>query len=149
MPKDSLGRNRKPSQDVGRAGLPVEGDGGLNLVMPDHLAEYGTEAWKRSINFLRSRGILDTSDHYCVEMFATAYEDFRRCRESVELEGYMLYEGENQHAKRNPNVVTMENAWGRCVKLMGEMGFSPTARRRVNAEGTESDPLKEFISQSN
>ena len=112
--------------------------------MTVELCPIASAQWDWICGQLDSMGVLTVSDLLVVEALAVAYGNFRQSWEQMREEG-MTIQGVRGPV-RNPIMLDYHKYQDRIVKLLAELGLTPSSRSRlVSTNGQEDDPFLDFL----
>lgn len=109
--------------------------------LPAHLTGHARTEWKRMIRVLTKKGTLEESDQRTIELYCEAYSDWRIAKDKVAKTGPALLSQDKDGkpvVKRNPYYTAKNNAHDRCVKLLIELGLTPSSRKMPKKPPTEN-----------
>lgn len=135
--KDPQRRNKAPARV--KYGLPP---------VPDSLVgdAIAIEKWNCLCVELASAGILATIDGDLLESYCVTFANYRRALDSVRKVGQVITKT-NGDVARNPACLELNQTMERMIKLMAELGLTPSARSRIAASPKveEDDPFAELM----
>jgi P27 family predicted phage terminase small subunit len=115
-------------------------------VMPAGMSKEAQKVWRRQLKALGGTGILTTADTDCFRVFCEAVVRYVEAAKLLAVSG-PLTEGQRGTIKNPLHQVVRDNA-GLVRQFARELGFLPTAREGLHTrEGTEGDPLEEWIAR--
>ena len=114
--------------DEGTPGPPL-------LVQSDELA---LEIWNEACDKLRDIGLLNKTDSFLIEAFALNLRELYRMAQPVREKGHSQV-GDDGLRKADPNVVSYHKLMGTHIKLMNELGLTPSARTRMVGPSKKGD----------
>ena len=94
--------------------------------------------WKVVCQLLDEMGILSTSDVFLIELFCITYSEMVAMLKDRKKRGTVI------DGKRNANSTDYHKHQDRLVKLMAEMGLTPSARTRLSAQSIKPDTVDPF-----
>lgn len=105
---------------------------------PRHLGPVARAAWKHWEPILLDMGTLTVADRSMLELTCSAYAEYRRGAEVLAKKGPVVTftSGKGRQVRANPAAGVAADAWRRTVVGLRELGLTPAARARV-----EADPL--------
>lgn len=105
---------------------------------PRYLGPVARAAWKHWQPILSEMGVLTVADRSILELTCQAYAQYRQGSKIIETDGPVVtFETEKGKGVRaNPAVSFTADAWRRTIVGLRELGLTPAARARV-----EADPL--------
>ncbi len=115
-------------------------------VCPDHLDEWGREAWDRITRQLGELGILSASDSDAIALYCATYSRWRAARREIAQTG-ITATTDLGSLKSNPAVAVATQAERMMASLLAEFGLTPSSRSRVKADTKAQDALGEFLAR--
>lgn len=103
---------------------------------PSHLSEDARAAWDAAIEMLKPWGILASVDYAVLGAYCTSYALWKQAEELLQTSGLTL-ETSNGNTIVNPLVAISRRAGKDMVTYGAQLGMTPAARLRLNAEVTE------------
>ena len=120
-PKPTLGNPHKPM-----------------IVKRDKIA---SKKWDEVIGWLENMRILAITDKDIVALYCLTYATWERSEDAIRVDGIVLESG-----KINPFVGKSQESSNKLLKLIAELGLSPSSRTRLTAGPVEdADPFAEFL----
>jgi len=120
---------RRPKNTIsGSDGIPVK---------PDFLGldETASAVWDETVGVLRDCGILSETDTHLLISYVSCYAEWKKAYLHVSKYGH-----ENEDGKTSPQSMTFHKLADRHLKLLGELGLSPSSRARLSvATSTEKE----------
>jgi len=116
--------------------------------LPRYLGATAKTAWKKLYKVLDEMSLLSSADHLSMELYAQAYQDYRKACVNVEKFGQVIVtvKGGRTYAARNPFDIVQERKALLLVRLLTEFGLTPSSRARVHAMPKQkNDPFTEFL----
>lgn len=140
----AAGPKHLPSKDAVRAGA-------FDLENPPPLGYDGLEWWHWAVAALQSMGILDSADSAHLRLCAETYQDYCDAREDILALGRLMAQslpsGDTTY-RRNPAMVTMENARNTLRSFYSDLGLTPSARAKFGGgQEKEVDPFAELLAR--
>ena len=142
------GRPRKPTRQLERSGAfdkdPQRRRQGEPAAdshepeMPEGLNDLGQMAWRNICSRIRTMGLLSKSDSEMLEMYARAYQDWRKCQKLTDSEGIV------KGNRRNPADTAKAVYFGQMMNILGRFGLSPSDRSNLDitkATDPEENPF--------
>lgn len=127
-------QRRNKNEPVPPAGIPP---------MPETISSdaVAKKQWGKVCDLLGKMGILSKSDVYLIESFCLAYSGHFQALELVKSEGLIV------NGKRHPALIELHKCRDQKIKLLAEMGLTPSSRTRLSAtqEDETEDPFLAFI----
>lgn len=132
------GRKPNPIAEFGKARFPVR--------PPElHGKAQALKEWRRVTTELEQKGLAMRATKTMVLLHCLAYQDFHDAGEMIEAEGKIVA-GERGARKANPGYQLRREAAAMMLKILSELGLSPTAAARVNpGENSEQDEFIELL----
>ncbi|WPC72932.1 phage terminase small subunit P27 family [Vibrio porteresiae] len=150
------GRPKKPSAKKELAGNPGkralnknEPDFGLvtNIICPDWIGEYGRELWETVAPLLCREKILSATDIQNLEVYCTAYHQFRECEINIGKFG-LVVTGATGGPVKNPALTAKNEAVKQMSSFGGMLGLDPSSRQRLTGSGKGKEgenPFKDVL----
>ena len=108
-------------------------------IKADQLA---AKTWRRVVKHHREMGILGQTDSELLELYCTTYSDYRKYREAVNENGI----GNATGARFSLEYKALQETTQRLMRLIPEMGFSPSSRSSmISATTDDQDLLEAFM----
>lgn len=115
----------------------------LQLTAPRHLKKEARSCWLKLVPILNERGTTNISQSI-VEQYCMSYRISRMAYQDVDARGLI----DPDNGKKNPNVVTYENAVKNLRALGNDLGLSPASQVSIQKLIIESDNNDENESPS-
>ena len=117
---------------------------------PGYLDATASEAWDHVVSLFDQMGMLNKADGVLIELYAVTYSSYRNALAMVVKTGQVLLvredNGKRVEVKRNPYSVELHKYTDRLMKLLAEMGMTPSGRTRVAANPkNDDDPFSEWL----
>ena len=112
---------RRPTNNIsGSDGIPVK---------PDFLEldETASAVWDETVGVLKDCGILSETDTHLLTSYVSCYAEWKKAYLHVSKYGH-----ENEDGKISPQSMTFHKLADRHIKLLGELGLSPSSRARLS-----------------
>ena len=113
--------NRRPPKPIkGSVGIPVK---------PDfiELDETASAVWDETVAVLKECNILSETDTHLLTNYVVTYAEWRKAYLHVSENGH-----ENEDGKTSTQSMTFHKLSDRHLKLLGELGLSPSSRARLS-----------------
>ena len=113
--------NRKPPNPIkGSVGIPVK---------PDfiELDETASAVWDETVGVLKQCNILTETDTHLLISYVSCYSEWRKAYLHVAKHGH-----ENEDGKTSAQSMTFHKLADRHLKILGELGLSPSSRARLS-----------------
>ena len=123
---------RRPQNTIkGGSGIPVK---------PDfvELDETASAVWDETVNVLKECGILSKTDLHLLTNYVVTYSEWKKAYLHVSKHGH-----ENEDGKTSPQSMTFHKLADRHLKLLGELGLSPSSRARLSVATSSTDKEEE------
>lgn len=123
---------RRPQNTIkGGSGIPVK---------PDfvELDETASAVWDETVNVLKECGILSQTDLHLLTNYVVTYSEWKKAYLHVSKHGH-----ENEDGKTSPQSMTFHKLADRHLKLLGELGLSPSSRARLSVATSSTDKEEE------
>ena len=112
---------RRPQKSIkGGSGIPVK---------PDfvELDETASAVWDETVSVLKDCNILSETDSHLLTNYVVTYSEWKKAAIHVSKHGH-----ENEDGKTSAQSMTFHKLADRHMKLMGELGLSPSSRARLS-----------------
>ena len=123
---------RRPQNTIkGGSGIPVK---------PDfvELDETASAVWDETVDVLKGCGILSETDTHLLTSYVSCYAEWKKAYLHVSKHGH-----ENEDGKTSPQSMTFHKLADRHLKLLGELGLSPSSRARLSVATSSTDKEEE------
>lgn len=112
-------------------------------VCPRHLKGAARAEWRFLSEKLEACGLLSSADRGAMELYCACYAEWRKAEKAIEQEGAVvevaINGGRDVMKQVNPWVSVRRSAHERCVKLLVQFGFTPSARAGLQSERTAKE----------
>ena len=118
---------RRPTNIIsGGSGIPVK---------PDfvELDETASAVWDETVEVLKDCGILSETDTHLLTSYVSCYAEWKKAYLHVAKYGH-----ENEDGKTSTQSVTFHKLADRHLKLLGELGLSPSSRARLSVATSDT-----------
>ena len=125
---------RRPHKKIkGGEGIPIK---------PDfvELDETASAVWDETVGVLKECGILSETDTHLLTSYVSCYAEWKKAYLHVSKYGH-----ENEDGKTSPQSMTFHKLSDRHLKLLGELGLSPSSRARLSV-ATSKDKEAQGVS---
>jgi P27 family predicted phage terminase small subunit len=150
--RDSLGRRRRQSQNVGRVGAPDKRAAKAGPLRdkspPKHLSKSGAAWWTWATSALETMGVLDSADVGAINLGAETFDDLTHAMADVKKHGRLVKTMTKSGVmiRRNPAQLTAEKARAFMRALYSDLGLTPAARSKFGTRGDEpEDPFEKLL----
>jgi len=112
---------RRPKNSIkGGSGIPIK---------PDfvELDETASAVWDETVSVLKDCNILSETDSHLLTNYVVTYSEWKKAAIHVSNHGH-----ENEDGKTSTQSMTFHKLADRHMKLMGELGLSPSSRARLS-----------------
>ena len=118
--------------------------------MPEHLDDRAQAEWQRLEEIMRAGGTWSATYQTAIEIYCETYSNYRRALDLVRATGQALRQtaADGQvEIKRNPYSVELHKYKEETIKLMTELGITPSSRSRVKLPGgaDADDPMMRLL----
>ena len=123
---------RRPQHQIkGGSGIPAK---------PDfvELDETASAVWDETVSVLKNCGILSETDTHLLTSYVSCYAEWKKAYLHVSKHGH-----ENEDGKTSPQSMTFHKLADRHLKLLGELGLSPSSRARLSVATSNTDKEEE------
>ena len=124
---------RRPHKKIkGGEGIPIK---------PDfvELDETASAVWDETVEVLKSCNILTETDTHLLTTYVTTYSEWLKAFK------YVSKHGHESEGKTSPQSMTFHKLSDRHLKLLGELGLSPSSRARLSV-ATSKDQEAQGVS---
>jgi P27 family predicted phage terminase small subunit len=120
--------NRRPNNDI-------KGDI-RDPQAPDFIREdkVAMKVWTETVDVLRSAQILSKTDTHLLAAYCSTYSEWSKCHRHIQQHGH-----EDANGKTSPQSVAYFKLSAQHLKLLSELGLSPSSRARLSVATSESD----------
>ena len=98
--------------------------------------QVAAKVWRRVVKHHREMGILGQTDSELLELYSMTYADYCHYREIVNVDGCA-----NEKGHQSPAYRALQQSMDRLMRLIPEMGFSPSSRTQLVANTTNDEDL--------
>lgn len=106
-------------------------------VMPDDLSAAARQEWGRQETLMRAAGMWSATYQVTIELYCETYASYLNAREQVRKSGIAIMQRDkngNVQVKRNPFSVELHKYKEETLKLLTELGMTPSSRNRVGMD---------------
>ena len=120
-------------------------------IKPAYFDDVASEEWDRMEAILKPASMWSSTYQIVLELYCESYSNYRRTIEQVRISGTALTgkdENGNPFIKRNPFAVEMHKYKEETLKLLTELGLTPSSRSRVHlsiGSNAEDDPVLRLL----
>jgi len=132
--------NRQPAEEIAvREGVPTASP----LVQTSEVA---VAIWDNVVDLLVEMDVVNQTDVYLIEQFVLNYMNMLHLQKTLMNEGFTIDDG-RESIKKHPSTSTLTAAQTLHVKLLSEMGLTPSARARMaTPKGNKADdPIAKLL----
>ena len=116
--------------------------------MPAHFNEVGTAMWHHVIELFDQMGMLNQAEGLLIAELCENEMALVQARTSVRETGQVLTDSRGD-LKRNPYCVELHKYTDRKLKMLAEMGLTPSNRTKVAAyPKAEEDPFTQWLNEN-
>ena len=120
--------SRKPANTIHAAtGIPVKPD----FIELDKIA---SAVWDETVGVLKECKILSETDTHLLTSYVSCYAEWRKAYLHVSKHGH-----ENEDGKTSAQSMTFHKLADRHLKLLGELGLSPSSRARLSVATSKEE----------
>ena len=116
--------------------------------MPTGFDDHAKRAWKELTTQLSQMRVLTHADKSILELYAATYSRYRECLKHVEENGSGLTDIDeygNVKVVRNPFSTELHKHRDALIKILSEVGMTPTARTKLQVAPKEDDNETRFF----
>ena len=110
-------------------------------IMPEHFSGLAVEEWERIEKVMRSAGLWSATYQVTIELYVESYSNYRTSLKAVKDLGHAIKAGTAADGtplyRRNPVSVELHKYKEETIKLLTELGLTPSARSRVVLPGED------------
>lgn len=112
---------------------------------PDHIKEdpIAHAEWLDVCEQLDSMGLLAKTDRTMLELYCSAYSDWRRAGDMVKRYGDVLVTGRDKSLRISPYAKSRNNAYRQLKECLTELGLTPAARARMRTPAKNSNDAQD------
>ena len=109
-------------------------------VAPDYIRddETASRVWDETTDVLKDCGILSKTDTHLLATYCSTYSEWVKCYKHVSQYGH-----KDDNGKTSPESVTFHKLAGRHIKLLAELGLSPSSRARLSVAKSDTETEEE------
>jgi P27 family predicted phage terminase small subunit len=107
------------------------------------LDEKAHEVWNETVDVLRSAQILSKTDTALLAVFCSTYSEWIKCHVHISQNGHS-----DDSGKTSPESVAFFKLAGQHIKLLAELGLSPSSRARLSVATSDTDQGEEVTISS-
>ena len=89
--------------------------------------ETAFKVWNETVDVLRDCGILSKTDTHLLATYCSTYSEWTKCHTYIQTNGH-----EDSNGKTSPQSVAYFKLSAQHMKLIGELGLSPSSRARLS-----------------
>ena len=114
---------------------------------PSHLDSIAKAEWRHICKIMEGMGTLSPAYQRSLELYVTAYSNYRRALEQVEKHGQAIV-GVDKNGQtvvgRNPFSAEAHRWRDACMRLLTEFGLTPSSKTRVMDERKETGQTSDW-----
>ena len=112
---------------------------------PEYLDPVARGEWSIVKAALEALGIWHEADRSLVALYCATFSTWRRAADQVTAEGAVVKipTAAGTIAKRNPYDVIRETSAAQCLRLLRQMGLTPTSSNRTSNQDQDNETLDE------
>jgi P27 family predicted phage terminase small subunit len=111
---------------------------------PTHFDRVASAMWRRLVSLFDEMGMLNQADGDMMAAYCDNESAYRQALLAVRKTGQVL--GSGTKLTRNPHSVELHKYADRKLKMLAEMGLTPSSRTKVMANPkAEDDPFAEWL----
>ena len=118
-------------------------------IRPDHLDGQASEEWERLEKLMRAAGLWSATYQVSIELYVESYSNYRTALKAIRRYGHAIKAGTSSDGtviwKRNPVSVELHKYKEETLKLLIELGLTPSARSRVSISSQEIEDDDPFL----
>jgi len=103
-------------------------------VKPDHITGFAAEEWERVEQLMRAANLWSASYQVTIEIYCETYSNYRLALERVNQTGQAIVQSDKAGkpvVTRNPFSVELHKYKEEVLRLLTELGLTPSSRARV------------------
>ena len=118
---------------------------------PEHLTETAAAEWDRVQQLMKAAGLWSATYQTTLELYCETYASYRHAFEKVKQTGAALITKDKNGepvVRRNPFSVELHKYQDELLKLLTELGLTPSSRSRVSmpdGNGQSDDPFLKLL----
>lgn len=132
---------RNAAEPKAKRGYPVK---------PEHIDadDVASGQWDELCKTLDELGILTTADKSLLALYCQTYSEWMKLQLHVQANGCVLF-NDKGNASQSPEAIQVHRYADRLLKMMSELGLTPSARSRVKVpeKSEEDDPFGELMTR--
>jgi P27 family predicted phage terminase small subunit len=109
--------------------------------------EVAKQCWNETCELLDEMGILTTSDKRVLHVYCVTYSEWLFLSEYVK-NGNVRLANDRGNETTSPEAGQVHKYADRLLKLLAELGLTPSSRSRLHVEKKEDDPFADFMKAS-
>ncbi len=117
-------------------------------VRPPHLEGYAGDEWSRVEQVMRAAGMWSATYQVTLELYVESYANYRSALTGIVKYGHAIKSGTTADGtvvwRRNPVAVELHKYKDEVLKLLAELGLTPSSRSRLSLPsdpGLDDDPF--------
>lgn len=110
--------------------------------------ELASEQWDELCKTLDELGILTVADKSLLAMYCQTYAEYIKLHRHIAEHGCKVF-NDKGNASQSPEAIQIHRYADRLIKLMSEMGLTPSSRTRIVApkKEEEENPMSELLAR--
>ncbi len=104
--------------------------------------------WDELCKTLDELGVLTVADKSLLAMYCQTYAEYIKLQQHVKEHGCTVF-NDKGNASQSPEAIQVHRYADRLIKLMAEMGLTPSSRSRIVApkQEDEDDPMAQLLAR--
>lgn len=109
-------------------------------VAPSYIRDdkVASAVWDETVDVLKDCGILSKTDTHLLVSYCSTYSEWVKCYTHVSENGH-----KDDNGKTSPESMTFHKLADRHLKLLSELGLSPSSRARLSVAKSEAEEDEE------
>ena len=104
--------------------------------------------WHHCCDLLEGMKILSTADRDLLEQYCLVYDRIQTCESMLESEGEVIMGSKDQPC-RNPRMVVLSTLQNQQLKILSELGLTPSSRTQLKASPDSfADAFEKFMKRT-
>jgi len=112
--------------------------------IPAHLGPAARTEWMRVMRIMEPMGVITEAEADILAMYCNSYARWVQCNREIERQGLLILSDKGT-AMRNPLLKVADDAERTMLRILGELGMTPSARVRLVAPESAGDAFEAFL----